>query len=56
MQLPALLAHDGALAGYSANLSCLPERDFCFISLASGDGAFFTSSLVTAIATLVELP
>jgi CubicO group peptidase (beta-lactamase class C family) len=51
-----LLTHDGALAGYSANLSCLPERDFCFISLASGDGAFFTGSLVTAIATLVDLP
>ena len=51
-----LLTHDGALAGYSANLSCLPERDFCFISLASGDGAFFRSSLVTAISTLVDLP
>ena len=51
-----LLTHDGALAGYSANLSCLPERDFCFISLASGDNAFFNASLVTAIATLVDLP
>lgn len=51
-----LLTHDGALAGYSANLSCLPQRDFCFISLASGDNAFFNASLVTAIATLVDLP
>lgn len=51
-----LLNHDGALAGYSANLSCLPARDFCFISLASGDNAFFNASLVTAIATLVDLP
>jgi CubicO group peptidase (beta-lactamase class C family) len=51
-----ILTHDGALPGYSANLACLPERDFCFISLASGDGAFFINSLVTAIATLVDLP
>jgi len=51
-----LLTHDGALAGYSANMSCIPERDFCFISLASGDNAFFNASLVTAIATLVALP
>jgi CubicO group peptidase (beta-lactamase class C family) len=50
------LTHDGAIPGYSANLSCLPARDFCFISLASGDGAFFTNSLTTAITTLVQLP
>ena len=51
-----VLFHDGALTGYSANLACLPERDFCFISLANGDGAFFNNSLITAIATLVDLP
>ncbi len=50
------LTHDGALAGYSANLSCLPQVDFCFVTLASGDNAFFYQSLVTAIQTLVELP
>jgi CubicO group peptidase (beta-lactamase class C family) len=51
-----MIFHDGALPGYSANMSCLPEPDFCFITLASGDGAFFTTSLVTAIQTLVDLP
>jgi len=51
-----MIGHDGALSGYAANVSCLPERDFCFITLASGDGAFFISSLVTAIRTLVDLP
>jgi CubicO group peptidase (beta-lactamase class C family) len=51
-----LIGHDGALAGYSANLSCLPQADFCFVTLASGDGAFFINSLVTAIETLVDLP
>ena len=50
------ITHDGALAGYSANLSCLPQVDFCFVTLASGDNAFFYQSLVTAIQTLVELP
>ncbi len=50
------IGHDGALTGYSANVSCLPEPDFCFVTLASGDGAFFISSLVTAIRTLVDLP
>ena len=50
------IGHDGALAGYSANVSCLPQVDFCFISLASGDNAFFINSLVTAIQTLVDLP
>lgn len=51
-----LLWHDGAIAGFSSYLACLPERDFCFISLASGDGASFQNSLVTAIETLVDLP
>ncbi len=51
-----MVAHDGALAGYSANLSCLPELDFCFVTLASGDNAPFVRSLVTAIQTLVQLP
>ncbi len=50
------LAHDGAPAGYSANLSCLPEESFCFVTLANGDGADFIGSLVTAISTLVDLP
>jgi CubicO group peptidase (beta-lactamase class C family) len=50
------IGHDGALAGYSANLSCLPQADFCFVTLASGDDAFFINSLVTAIETLVDLP
>lgn len=50
------LTHDGALAGYSANLSCLPEQDFCFVTLANGDDADFIGSLVTAISTLVDLP
>ena len=51
-----MIGHDGALSGYSANISCLPQPDFCFITLASGDGAFFITSLVTAIRTLVDLP
>ncbi|HSS37740.1 MAG TPA: hypothetical protein VLT58_03125, partial [Polyangia bacterium] len=51
-----IVAHDGALPGYSANLSCLPEVDFCFITLASRDNALFVRSLVTAIQTLVQLP
>jgi hypothetical protein len=51
-----LLGHAGALPGYSANLTCLPEADFCFVTLASGDEAFFNNSLVTAIKTLVDLP
>ena len=51
-----MIAHDGALAGYSANLSCLPQVDFCFVTLASADNAFFNQSLVTAIQTLVDLP
>jgi CubicO group peptidase (beta-lactamase class C family) len=52
----AFIGHDGALAGYSANWACLPQPDFCFITLASGDNAFFIKSLVTAIQTLVDLP
>ena len=51
-----MIFHDGALPGYSANVSCLPEPDFCFITLASGDSTFFNASLVTAIQTLVNLP
>jgi CubicO group peptidase (beta-lactamase class C family) len=51
-----MIFHDGALPGYSANMSCLPEPDFCFITLASADGAFFNASLVRAIQTLVDLP
>jgi len=51
-----MIGHDGALPGYSANMSCLPQVDFCFITLASGDNAFFIQSLVTAIETLVDLP
>ena len=50
------LTHDGSLAGYSANLSCLPQVDFCFVTLANGDDAYFYQSLSTAIQTLVELP
>jgi CubicO group peptidase (beta-lactamase class C family) len=50
------IGHDGALTGYSANWACLPQVDFCFVALASGDGAFFVNSLVTAIQTLVDLP
>jgi CubicO group peptidase (beta-lactamase class C family) len=50
------IGHDGGIPGYSANWACLPQVDFCFVTLASGDGAFFIRSLVTAIQTLVDLP
>ena len=50
------LSHDGAIPGFTASIACAPDLDFCFITLANGDGAAFSRSLVTALGTLTHLP
>jgi CubicO group peptidase (beta-lactamase class C family) len=48
--------HTGLVAGYSAALGCFPALDFCMVSLASAEQAFFQQSLVVALKTLTNLP
>lgn len=51
-----IVGHDGAIAGFSAEIETIPERDFAIVFLANTDDAYFQNSFATAIQTLVELP
>jgi CubicO group peptidase (beta-lactamase class C family) len=48
--------HGGMVQGYSANVNCYPKLDFCLITLASTEYAFFPESLNVALRTLTQLP
>ncbi len=51
-----MLSHGGAISGFTASIACVPDLDFCFITLANGDAGAFQRSLVTALSTLAHLP
>lgn len=51
-----IIQHGGAIPGFAADLYYVPVCDLGFITLANSDGAYFRSSLVTAIKTLCTLP
>jgi CubicO group peptidase (beta-lactamase class C family) len=51
-----LVQHGGDIPGFAADLTIVPSLHFGFIAMANADGAHFTSSLVTAITTLNDLP
>jgi CubicO group peptidase (beta-lactamase class C family) len=48
--------HSGMVQGYSASVNCYPTLDFCLITLASTEYAFFPESLNVALRTLTQLP
>ena len=49
-------SHSGLTPGYSANLSCFKALDFCIITLANAENAYFPRSVAAALRTLTELP
>jgi CubicO group peptidase (beta-lactamase class C family) len=49
-------SHGGATEGYSANVTCYQELDFCMVTLASAENAYFPESRAVALRTLNELP
>ncbi|MFT3917371.1 MAG: serine hydrolase domain-containing protein [Anaeromyxobacteraceae bacterium] len=51
-----VLAHDGSIPGFSANVFTLPTLRFGVITLASGDGVRFDGTLVAALSALPALP
>ena len=51
-----MVTHDGAMPGFSSELTYLPEQGFGLVILSNTDGAYYSSSLSLALATLVELP
>lgn len=51
-----IVAHSGAISGFSADLYYLPHCDLGMITLANTDGAYFTNSLVVALEDFCTLP
>ncbi len=51
-----IIEHDGAMPGFSSKIQYVPDLDMALITLANSDGAYFTSTFETALATLTELP
>ncbi len=51
-----LVSHNGALSGYSADFYYIPDMEFGLITLANGEGAYFSNSFVVAVNTLCDLP
>jgi CubicO group peptidase (beta-lactamase class C family) len=51
-----VVAHSGAIPGYSAFLLTVPEHDLVIAVLANGDGSYFVNSVYSAIELLVTLP
>jgi len=54
-ELP-LATHGGAISGFSADVYFVPEQQVGIATLASTDGAYFGSTVATALMTLVDLP
>ncbi len=51
-----MVTHDGAMPGFSSEVTYLPEQGFGLIILSNTDGAYYGGALSTALATLVDLP
>ncbi|MFT3776413.1 MAG: serine hydrolase domain-containing protein [Minicystis sp.] len=51
-----VVSHTGAIPGYSASFSLIPEQGFALITLANTDDAYFEDSFEVAVDTLTELP
>lgn len=51
-----LVSHDGAIPGYSARMTIVPESRFAFITLASTDGAYFQQATDEALTSFASLP
>jgi CubicO group peptidase (beta-lactamase class C family) len=50
------VSHGGDIAGFAADITCVPGLDSCFIALANSNAAHFTNSEVVALQTLATLP
>lgn len=51
-----VISHNGAIAGFSSELSFVPECDLGFVTLANTNGGYFSDSLEVLIETLCDLP
>ena len=51
-----LVHHGGDIAGFAADIACVPDLDFCVVSLANSNAAHLSSSMVVALQTLTSLP
>jgi CubicO group peptidase (beta-lactamase class C family) len=50
------ISHGGDIAGFSADIVCIPALDFCLISLANGTSAHLARGVLSALQTLITLP
>jgi CubicO group peptidase (beta-lactamase class C family) len=51
-----VVLHGGDIAGFAADIICLPSQDFCLVSLANANVAHLQNGLLVALNTLVTLP
>jgi len=50
------ISHGGDIAGFAADIFCVPSLDFCLIALANASSAHLSNSVVVALNTLTNLP
>ena len=51
-----MLGHGGDIAGFAADIYCVPTLDLCLVALANSTGAHLVNSLVVGLETLTTLP
>jgi hypothetical protein len=51
-----LVEHGGDIAGFAADVACIPDLDLCFVSLANANAAHLSNSIVVGLQTLANLP
>lgn len=51
-----LVEHGGDVAGFAADIACIPSLDFCMVALANSSSAHLQDSVLVALQTLVDLP
>ena len=48
--------HGGDIAGFAADVACIPDLDLCFVSLANSNAVHLSNSIVVGLQTLANLP
>lgn len=51
-----MFTHGGDIAGFAADILCVPTLDFCVVALANSSGAHLVNSIFVALETLTTLP
>ena len=51
-----MVTHGGDIAGFAADIYCLPTLDLCLVALANSSGAHLANSIIVGLETLTTLP